>query len=448
MSLFNRVSWKDGMFLLPQHFQQGERSIESTFQLRLHGPSPLDWGVISLELNDAAIGQGRVELVRLQAILPDGMAVDIPEIDAAPPSRIFQLPASAQTMDVYLGVPARRPRAAVVTVETNRADVRYVEQLTEVPDDLDPTRTQQIEVAAKNLRFLFSGEPLDGMVLLKIAEIYRTTAGLPALRKDFIPACVRANAVPALDKVGRDLLGMITARARSLTEERRRYSSDHMDFNPSEVLSFWFLHTLNQHAPVLQHLLDTPGTHPAALYSELLRLGGALSTFALKTSTEMPTYRHDGLTECFGGLDRWLREILGKLFQTRYEIIPLVRKDAFWIGHIADTELRTSGTFVLAATGDLAPGEIVNKLPNACKIAEIDGIERLVRTHVGGVRIQHLPRPPSAIPVRNDAVYFRILNEGPDWDFIKASGHLAAYVPTWLPGIKLELIGIRAGGGQ
>lgn len=448
MSLYNRVSWKDGMFLLPQHFQQAERSQEATLQLRLHGAFPLSWGVISLELNDAAIVQGRVELLRMQAIMPDGLALDIPEMDGAPPSRVFQLPASAQTMDIFVGVPARRPRAAVVTSESNRADIRYVEQISEVPDDLDPSRTQQVEVAIKNLRFLFSGEPMDGMVVLKIAEVYRTTAGLPALRRDFIPATVRVNAVPALDKLARDLLGMINARARSLAEERRRYSSDHLDFNPSEVLSFWFLHTLNQHAPVLQHLLDTPGTHPAQLYEELVRLGGSLSTFALKTSTEMPSYRHDGLQECFGGLDRWLREILGKLFQTRYEIIPLVRKDAFWIGHIADAELRTSGNFVLAATGDLAPGEIVNKLPNACKIAEIDGIERLVRTHVGGVRIQHLPRPPSSIPVRNDAVYFRIINEGPDWDFIKASGHLAAYVPTWLPGIKLELIGIRAGGGQ
>lgn len=448
MSLYNRISWKDGMFLLPQHFQQAERSLEATLQVRLHGASPLSWGLIALELNDAAVAQGRIEVIRLQAIMPDGLAVDIPEMDAAPPPRIFQLPASATTMDVYLAVPARRPRAIVVTTETNRGDVRYVEQLAEVPDDLDPTRTQQIEIATKNLRILYSGEPLDGMVVLKIAEVYRTTAGLPALRKDFIPACLRVNAVPQLDKVARDLLGIINARARSLTEERRRYSGDHLDFDPSQVLSFWFLHTLNAHAPVIQHLLDTPGTHPAVLYGELVRLAGALSTFALKTSSDLPTYRHDGQTESFGLLERWIREVLAKLFQTRYEIIPLVRKEAFWIGHIADTELRTGGSFVLAATGDLAPGEIVNKLPNALKIAEIDGIERLVRTYVGGVRVQHLPRPPSSIPVRNDAVYFKILNEGPDWDFIKQSGHIALYVPTWLPGIRLELIGVRAGGQQ
>lgn len=448
MSLYNRVSWKDGMFLLPQHFQQAERSVEATMQLRLHGASPLAWGVVQLELNESAVGQGRVELQRLQAVMPDGMAIDIPDQDAAPPSRLFQLPASAQSLDVYLAVPARRPRAAVVTTETTRADVRFVEQIVEVPDDLDPSRTQQIEVATKNLRFMFSTEPLDGMVVLKVAEIYRTTSGLPALRKDYIPPSLRVNTVPALDKVARDLLGMITARARSLTEQRRSYSSDHLDFDPSQVLSFWFLHTLNQHAPVIQHLLDTPGTHPAVLYSELLRLGGALCTFALRTSSDLPTYRHDGLADCFGGMDRLLREIVGKLFQTRYEIIPLIRKDAFWIGHVADAELRATGMFVLAATGDLAPGEVVNKLPNACKIAEIDGIERIVRLAVGGVRIQHMPRPPSSIPIRNDAVYFRILTEGPDWDFIKASGHLAMYVPTWLPGVRLELIGVRAGGSS
>ena len=445
MSLFSKVSWKNGMFLLPQHFQQADRNLEAALQVRFHGPHPLNWGILSLQFNEAAISQGRLELQRCQAIMPDGLALNIPEVDAPPLSRTFTLPASASSLEVFITIPARRPRTPTMTSDLNRADVRYVDQLQEVADEYDPTQTQSIEVAGKNLRFVLTGEPLDGLVALKVAEVYRTVDGVPALRRDYIPPCVRVNAYPALDKIGRDLLGMVAARTRSLTEERRRYYGDQLEFNPADILSFWFLHTLNYHTPVLSHLLDTPGTHPAALYEELLRMAGALSTFANRTPTDLPGYNHEALAECYGQLDRWLREILSRLFMTKYELIPLVRKEGYWIGHIADAELRATGTFVLAATGDLAPAEIVGKLPNACKIAEIDGIERLVRTHVGGVRIAHLVRPPSSIPVRNDAVYFRVMTEGPDWERIKATGQIAAYVPTWLPGIKLELIGIRGG---
>jgi type VI secretion system protein ImpJ len=361
---------------------------------------------------------------------------------------MFNIPANAASIDVYLTVPARRPRHTLVTSDLNRADIRYVERLQEVPDEFDPAQTQQIEIMDKNFRFVLSGEPLDGLVGIKIAEIFRSAEGLVQLRKDYVPPAVRVNASAWLDRMARELLGVIAARSRSLTEERRRFGNEAMDFNPTTILTFWFLHTLNLHAPVIQHLLDTPGTHPAALYQELLRLGGGLATFGLKNSTDLPAYNHEAIGDCFSALIRWLREILAHLFQTRYEIIPLVKKDSFWIGHIGDAELRATGTFILAATGTLAPQEIVGKLPNALKIAEIDGIERLVRTHVGGVRVQHLVRPPNAIPIRNDAIYFRILSEGPDWERIKATGQLAAYVPTWLPGIQIELIGVRAGGGQ
>src|SRR5688572_5115595 len=133
MSLFSRVSWKDGMFLLPQHFQQADRALEADLRLKLDAVHPLGWGVLSLQLNEAAVAQGRLELTRCQAILPDGLVVDVPEADAAPAPRLFQLPTAGRNLEVFLTVPLQRPRAAAISAEP-RADVRYVERVQEVPD--------------------------------------------------------------------------------------------------------------------------------------------------------------------------------------------------------------------------------------------------------------------------------------------------------------------------
>jgi len=91
MSLFTQVAWKEGMFMVPQHFQQAERSQEAALNLRLRGMSPLGWGVAHLKFNESAIAQGRIELMQCRAVLSDGMVIDIPDIDTAPrraPSRL------------------------------------------------------------------------------------------------------------------------------------------------------------------------------------------------------------------------------------------------------------------------------------------------------------------------------------------------------------------------
>lgn len=443
----SRVAWREGMVLLPQHFQQAERSLEVSQDLRFRATSALSWGLIDLEVDAAALDQGRVELTRCQAVLHDGLVIDIPRSDNPPPPAAFTLPTGSNSLAVHIGVPLLRRDVPEVSTDPARGDVRYIARMVDRPDVNDPSRRQHIEVLTKNLKVIVGDDGLDGMSILKIAEIHRDTDGRAALLPTFIPSCMRIGASPRLMSVGRDLLGLVAARASSLASERQKRGTNTMELEATDIQSFWFLHTLNLHVTPLRQLMELSGTHPLDLYLELARLAGSLSTFALEEVTELPSYRHEAISESFAGVDNRIRELLAVLFTTNYEIIPLSKQGAFWTGHIADRELADRGRFFLSVTSGLPPAEIVGKLPQVFKMTVPDGIERLVRMAVGGVTISHMAKPPTGVPARGDSVYFRVNTEGEDWDRISRGGQLAAYVPRYLPGVTLQLIAMRRENG-
>ena len=279
MSLFSKVAWKDGMFLLPQHFQQAERSLEMTLRQQQLGPHPLAFGVLDLALNEAAIGEGRVEVVRCQALWPDATPVSIPAVDKPPPARTLPNNVTARIAEVYLTIPARRAQVALVAATAERKDARFVEQTLDVADDHNPDQVQTIEIAVKNVRLGLGSDGLEGLVTLKIAELERTADGAWSLRRDYVPPCPFVGAAPQLITKVQELVSRANARAEELTAQRR-LRGDALEFNAADLLNFYLLHTLNSHLPKLRHQLTVPGTHPEQLYAELLGLFGGLLAFS------------------------------------------------------------------------------------------------------------------------------------------------------------------------
>lgn len=71
------VCWYEGMQLLPQHFQlQGLRAEALAAHLAQAG-NPWYWGVTQLELDPAELVAGTLRILRLEATMPDGLALGI-----------------------------------------------------------------------------------------------------------------------------------------------------------------------------------------------------------------------------------------------------------------------------------------------------------------------------------------------------------------------------------
>ncbi len=86
-------------------------------------------------------------------------AVDVPDLDNAPPSRSFAdlFPPASERMDVVLAIPIIRPGSANVSKSTGQPDflARYVPASVQVPDENTGENPHEVPLAAKNLRLLF-----------------------------------------------------------------------------------------------------------------------------------------------------------------------------------------------------------------------------------------------------------------------------------------------------
>ncbi len=447
MSQYSKVAWKDGMFLLPQHFQQAERSLEAALRTQVLGPRPLGWGVLELAINETAITEGRVEIERCRAIMPDGTAVDIPGADPAPPAATLRPEASDRGVQVCLTLPARRARTPLVTATSERAEIRFVERSLEVADDLDPDQLQTIDIAVKNLRLGLGGASLDGVVALKLAEVERGADGTWALRREYVAPSPLLASAPTLVRKVQELAGRMRAKMDELSAKRRQ-AGEALAFDAATLTQFWLLQTLNQQLPVLRHLLAAPDTHPGQLYAELLRLAGGLLIFTADASPDFPLYQHDAIGACYATLLNRIYELLGVVVRERYTVIRLTQNRSVWDGRIDDAALLERGEFYLVATGDV-PRQEIDRLPGACKVAESGRVESLARTANPGLRLESVPRPREPIPVRKDAQYFRLYSEGALWDEVRKSGQIGLFVPRAPDGLTLELVALRdaTGGG-
>lgn len=447
MSQYSKVAWKDGMFLLPQHFQQAERSLEAALRTQIAAPRPIGWGLIELSLNESAIAEGRFEIERCRALLPDGTAVDIPGSDPAPAPVPLRAGAGERVVEVFICLPARRARMPLVTANAERTEIRFVERPLDVADDENPDQVQTIDVAVKNLRLGIGSAALEGTVALKLAEIERTPEGVWSWRREYVPPSPLLSTSPLLVRRVQDLLARVVAKVDELTAKREQ-SGEALVFDSAMLIQFWLLHTLNQYLPVLRHLISLPGVHPAQLYQELLRLGGGLLIFSPGARHDFPAYQHEAIGSCYAQLLNRLYELLGIVVRERYTVIRLTQNQNEWDGRIDETQLLETGEFYLVATGDL-PRKEFERLPGACKIADSQRVESLVLTSNPGLRLEAVPRPREPIPVRKDASYYRIYSEGSLWDEIRKSGQIGLYIPRAPDGLHLELAVLRdARGGQ
>lgn len=64
----NRVLWQEGMFALPQHFQQQQRHNDAMLRERLDALGDFAWGFTELSLNTELLAQGKVMIDRRRAV--------------------------------------------------------------------------------------------------------------------------------------------------------------------------------------------------------------------------------------------------------------------------------------------------------------------------------------------------------------------------------------------
>ncbi|MCX6622695.1 MAG: type VI secretion system baseplate subunit TssK [Acidobacteria bacterium] len=444
MKRLQPVIWMKGTFLSPQHLQTQDRFIESTLQFQLEALNYNAWGFRTLQIDQEALSSGYLSISRASGILPDGLLFDVPESDPPPNPKPLAdcFDQDQKVLDVFLAIPHYRDPGLNISIAERDAGTRYLAEVRMMRDENSGLAEKPIQVARKNFRMLVEGESQQDFSAIRAGRVIKTPAGTYQLDPQFIPPLLDITGSDFLVAIARRLVEILAAKSSMLAGTRRQKNLTLADFGTSDIANFWLLYTINSHFPLVQHLFESRRGHPEKLYAAMLSLAGALTTFSLKIHPrDLPLYDHDNLTGCFVDLDEKVRTLLETVVPSNYVSLPLrLIQQSIYATAISEEKYLTNTRMYLSVNFDLGEADIIQRTPYLVKVCSANHIEHLVRQALPGVQLTHVPRPPSAIPVKLNCQYFSLNQSGVAWEAITRARNLAAYVPGELPAPQLELI--------
>ncbi|UJR78605.1 type VI secretion system baseplate subunit TssK [Sandaracinus amylolyticus] len=422
-----KVLWTEGLLMGPQHLQQSDRYHESLVAQRLDALEPNNWGVVRCELDRHALGEGTVRLDAFVGVMPDGgvlaMDADHPE---APPSRPVEgLGADRATLDVYLALPREREGQAQVG-----ARARYTAHARRIADVITSGgEPAEVELALRNVRFVFGHEPREDLETIKIAEVRRESQGRYVLDESYVPPSLQIGASPVLTAWLERLVERMHTRRRSLLDARRERDAHTVEADATDVTRFVLLHALSAALPALTHFATSGDRAPRELYLRLLDLVGALSAFTIDASLEVPEFDPLDLRATFRPLFDRLERILGDTHRETCLVIDLEgREDGMHFGQIDDRITRCD-RFLLAVRTSVPAKDVATLLPSIGKVASWQQVTQVVNAAMPGAKLEIAHRPPPEVPVKAGEIYFTIEARGSYWSEIAKERAIAVFLP-------------------
>lgn len=439
------VVWREGMMLQPQHFQQSQRHVAALTATTLD--TPWAYGVCSVVLDEAAVGEGILRIESARVSLPDNSLVDAPAHGPIPLPRAFlpQFGAQVQTLDVWLGLPmVVEGRAAVSQTEGDGA--RYRTRVVEMADESGVGAVLPIEIAEPLATIRLGSEGLDGVSAVRVARITRGPDGRPQIDPDYIPPLTRIGGSPRLMELLHSLLQVIMGRQAALAAARRHVAGGGAVLSSAEQAASSMLLLINSYAPILAHYHHAPHVHPWELYGQLNQFCGGLCTFSSDLSiSAIPRYNHEDLAGTFGTLAAMIRAVLGVDIASRCMSLPMEQRGtASFACRPGDPRLLGQCRLFLGLSAQVPEKQLVVSALQRIKLASAERLEVLVASAIPGLPLVHVPRPPEELAARPDWVYFAIGQQGDAWEGVRTSGTLAAHFPGEYPGLRLEVLAVRA----
>jgi type VI secretion system protein ImpJ len=398
------VIWSKGTFLSPQHLQAQERFVEDSAHFYLAALNPTSWGFRALQIDTKALSEGLLSIIRAVGIFPDALSVDIPACDPPPPSRTLEefFRGGRRSCLFYLAIPQYLQGGMNISMTRGRVSTRFFANVQMIRDENSGSGERPVQLASKNLQLLAEGQNLEGSVLLGCVRILRSEAGRFEVDTTYIPPLLDVHGHPQIKQLLSGMIQLLITRSSQLSGTRRQRNQGLADFSSSDVANFWLLYTINTHLPGLRHQLETEGVAPFQVFEQLSDLAGALTAFSITIEPrDLPSYAHDDLAACFYQLERQIRIMLDTNFEKNFVALPLkLVRDTIYAAAIDKDSYFEGSRFYLAISADIRDADLIDRVPKLLKISSATGIENLVRSALPGLRLQHVPTPPRAIPVK------------------------------------------------
>jgi type VI secretion system ImpJ/VasE family protein len=422
------VSWKEGLALSPQHLQRLWASFREDLNQHPGHPPSRGFGLSQLDLDEVALETGTIVVRQAAGVFPGGIRFDTAQVPLPRLSRT--LPSDWAANEGKIGVSIALPTPSETTGNVG-AGSTFVEFSRPLADTVQGKTRRDVDLLAPNLSLHLSTQSPDGYILLPLFEIERGRQGQPVVAEDSLPILLDIGAWPPLME-----------RIAKLSELAGSRCQEMEDRNPAidaQGLRRWLEHLhLRTHIPALERALKSPGTHPADLHADLLRLAGGIS-FTTGTRAPDSRYDHSNPKKSILALVEWLFHALSTQASSDHLVQAMNREAPMLFSLQLPRETWISGRkFHLAIRSKLALEQLAQLFAQHAKTAPRSRLQAIIMSALPGIEVR-VSAPPAFFRATGQ-ICFEINTENPLWQALLEEGFLGIYSPANLEISSIELL--------
>lgn len=439
----NRVAWREGMFLRPQHFQAQDRHYESYVSSRLGWALPYSWGFAEIELDLSLAELGKIGITSAKGIMQDGTPFSIPGEQAPPPT--LEISTEVQDKIVYLTLPPQQVGSVEFKHhETAADDSRFLVHESEINDSFSKdVSTETISVGTPNLKIGISSEDIEGRLTIGIAKIKDVSGKKITFDDSYIPPTIDIRAVNLKKKLT-DLIG----RCDHMIGELALRASESTEGGQDTYKAFLLLQSLNRWHSVLTHLDSMPAIHPERLFETLIAMASDISTLIRsdRRPPPLPKYDHENLQGSFDPVVELLQSLLSGELDRSVERLTLEERGLGQYLHPIRNRSLIKNSYLYLAVSDKTKSleDIRKRFPSVCKIGPNTKMKELVGSSLKtGIPLRHTTTPPTQLRVLPGFVYFELDRGAEDWAVVHTAPAIGLFVADEWPELNLELWAVK-----
>ncbi|QEL55950.1 type VI secretion system baseplate subunit TssK [Chromobacterium paludis] len=403
------ICWYEGMQLLPQHFQLQALRGEAVAAALAAAAQPYYWGVLGLEVDEAALAGGVARVFALQAILPDGLPLlfdggDGIELSCDIAAEATSAPQRMAT--VYLALP---PLWRAGRLDPQSGRYRSVNGEA-VPDLSSGDNPASLAWWLPDIRLVTDSGRAD-MVCLPLLRVAQQGGGFARL--PYAPPCPRVEPDDALGRGVAELCAQVREKcvflSGRLRQARETGNEDDMEEISRLLAALW------QRLPEVEAALGSRVCHPSALFSLLAGMAGSMSVLHPGAGVPVfPSFDYLDLLACYQPVLAWLSGTLARV-RAGYRSLAFNRDDAgFWLA-LPEAARGAERLVIGLRMPSGAPESAARQWLEQAIIASAPHLETLSRQRMRGLAVRALERSEQvAYSVGDDTRLFVLLASG-EW---------------------------------
>jgi len=425
-----KVAWKEGLALLPQHFQRADESAREDLSRVFGTPPSRAFGFSRLRLDDSQLsGFNTIDIKSCAGFFPGGIRFDS-EIGNGRSLR-REIPAglgdTTPKIVVYVAMPAPSEGKANLGTEASA----WAEYHAPMTDSATGRSSRQVALMAPNLSIRFSTEDNQGYLTLPVCELVRGRQGAAVASEDFYATALDIHASPRLVEAVQTLANNM--RNRCLELERQNPSID----APGMRQWLEILH-LRSSLPGVEYFLRNQEIHPERVFTHLLQLAGGLS-YTRGTDAPQPSYDHNAMSSSLGALLSNLFRILSSEIRTDNLVLAMTRQQPMlFVAKPSNETWKTGKRFYLAVRSSVALDQLVQLVNQQAKVAPMSRLQPIIMSALPGIEARMAP--PPAFFRATGQVCFELTSGGPLWQTLQEEGIIGVYTPINLDITSIELL--------